>query len=97
LGRFYLPTNLALETDRRLSVTTAENAAVVIGTFLKGISGAIDLPGTVLSSSAVNVSSVGAGLLQRVDHIEVGRVLDTLRSRRRSMLEERVVGGQIDW
>jgi hypothetical protein len=35
--------------------------------------------------------------MQGVDHIEVGRVYDTIRSRRRSLLEERFVGAQIDW
>jgi hypothetical protein len=97
LGRFYLPTNAPLASDQRLSVSEATATHDAVVAFLKGISDAIDLPGFVNSSAAVNISSRGAGVLQEVDHLEVGRVLDTLRSRRRSMLEERVVGGQIDW
>lgn len=97
LGRFYLPTAAPIATDLRLSVSEATAIGNEVQAFLKSISDAIDIPGTLVSSPCVNISAVGAGVLQDVDHVEVGRVLDTLRSRRRSMLEERVELGQIDW
>lgn len=97
LGRFYLPTTAPFGADMRLSVGEATSIGNEVQAWMKGISDAIDLPGTVASSSALNISSVGAGVKQMVDHCEVGRVLDTLRSRRRSLLEERVELGQIDW
>ena len=97
-GRFYLPTAAIVElADFRVSIVNATSVATAATAFLKGISDAIDLPGTIGSSSALNISKSGAGFKQQVDHVEVGRVLDTLRSRRRALLEERVVGGQIDW
>lgn len=100
LGRFYLP-GLVLEmgADLRMGVPDAAMIATNVTAFLKKISDAIDLPGVTFSSGAVNISTRGstAGTKQQVDHVEVGRVVDTLRSRRRALEEERVVGGQIDW
>lgn len=100
LGRFYLPGLVpVMGTDLRMSVTDAQFIAQKANNFLKGISGAIDLPGTIASSAGINVSTGGgaAGTRQDIDHCEVGRVVDTLRSRRRSMVEDRQTGGQIDW
>jgi len=97
LGRFYLPTNAPLASDQRLSESEASATADAVTQFVKDISGAIDLPGTLESSPLLNVSNRGAGAKQEVDHLEVGRVLDTLRRRRRSLLEERHIHGQIDW
>jgi len=100
LGRFYLPTALLLNfTDSRLSAVNAEVTAVAAGTFLKACSNAIDLPDQLGSAQMVNVSSRGGpdGTLQAIDHVEVGRVLDTLRSRRRALVEERFAGAHIDW
>lgn len=100
LGRFYLPGLVtALDTDWRISAAVATSVESAVEAFLKGIAGAIDLEG-LTSSEAVNVSPnpVGsAGSRQGVDHIEVGRVIDTLRNRRKSMVEDRIVGAQIDW
>jgi hypothetical protein len=96
-GRFYLPTRIGIGSDSRASVTDVTNLAGAVTDFLKDISGAIDLPGTTESADGVNVSSSSGGVLQSVDHVEVGRCLDTLRNRRKSMDEDRVIGGQIDW
>lgn len=99
-GRFYVPGPTAvLETDRRLSSANAQTLANAASAFLKDVSDAIDLPLELGSSAAKNVSSRGggAGTMQTVDHVEVGRVLDTLRSRRNGMIEERYVDAQIDW
>lgn len=99
-GRFYLPgPSQSMDSDFRLTATNATAYADAAATFLKGISDSIDLPLTTSSSAACNVSSRGGadGTLQGVDHVEVGRVYDTLRTRRNSMKEERIVGGNIDW
>lgn len=99
-GRFFLPGPTApLDASLRLSVADAAGYADVATQFLKDVSDAVDFPLTTVGSSAVHVSSRGGsgGTLQEVDHVECGRVYDTLRSRRRSMLEERVVDGHIDW
>jgi hypothetical protein len=78
-------------------VTDVTNLAGAVTDFLKDISDAIDIPGSLLSAAAANVSQSSGGVLQEVDHVEVGRCLDTLRNRRKSMDEDRVIGGQIDW
>lgn len=99
-GRFYMPgPTAAMAADMRLGVGGANAYATSAVTFLKAVSSAIDLPGTIASSSCVNISPGGgsAGTLQQVDHVEVGRTLDTLRSRRNGMLEDRVALGHIDW
>lgn len=97
-GRFYLPAPTAtFAADGRLTVQKATDYATHVTTFLKAISAAIDLPLTVGSSSGVNISDRGGGVKQEIDHVEVGRVLDTLRSRRNHLLEERYVHTQIDW
>lgn len=100
-GRMYLPhVNITLENDGRISDAAAAIFAAGTTTFLKAVSDSIDMPATE-SSKGCNVSSRPAGsatgTLQQVDHVEVGRVLDTIRNRRKSMEEDRHVGGQIDW
>lgn len=96
-GRFYLPTALPMElTGLRMSATVATNAMELTSTFMKDVSNAIDLEGTQ-SSEGLNISAVAAGSRQAIDHLEMGRVFDTLRNRRKSLLEERVETGHIDW
>lgn len=98
-GRIYLPpTAVALQTDLRLSDGDAGEIREGVTTFVKDVSDAIDLFETA-SSELLNISEKPApdGTKQSVDHLEVGRVLDTMRSRRRSMVELRNVGDQIDW
>lgn len=101
-GRFYLPTfgGMALEDDWMLSDAVAGVIRTAATTFLKDISDQIDLV-DLTQSACVNVSpgpvGSGTGTIQEVDHLEVGRVVDTIRNRRRSMLETYNVGGHIDW
>jgi hypothetical protein len=99
-GRFFLPgPALALGTDRRYTDTQCGIVSSVVTTFLKDVSDAIDLE-ALNQSACVNVSNRpagGAGTIQEVDHVEVGRALDTIRTRRNQLLEERHVGGHIDW
>lgn len=99
LGRMYLPTSTTVGADGRISQSDALACAVRVADFLKKCSDAIDLPDTVESAAAVNVSTRGGpdGTLQSIDHVEVGRVLDTMRSRRTSLLEEREHTETIDW
>lgn len=99
-GRFFIPgPGVPIDTSWRLSEQVCIDTAEKVTQLLKGVSDAIDIPGGLESSAAVNVSTRGgvAGTLQDVDHVEVGRALDTLRSRRRSLVEERHIHGQIDW
>lgn len=99
-GRFYLPSPaVVLGTNLRLSDANASGYAESVTQFLKGVSDAIDFPLTT-SSEGCNVSTrggAGAGTIQPIDHVEMGLALDTLRSRRRSLDEERHVHGTIDW
>lgn len=102
-GRMYLPPpNTTLQSsDLRISATDALTWATDIGAFLKAISDAIDLQGVGTSAVGLNISPGPAGSTtgtkQTIDHVEVGRVLDTLRNRRKSLIESRAVGGHLDW
>lgn len=96
-GRVFLPTALAVQTtDLRLSTAAADGARTAYTNFVKACSDRIDLELTQ-SAEQLNISATGAGFRQTVDHHEVGLALDTLRTRRRSMAEERRPGGHIDW
>jgi hypothetical protein len=100
-GRFFLPALvLTIGDDWLLPDAVAGVIRTAATTFLKAIADSIDLE--VLNQSAcVNVSpgppGSANGTIQEVDHLEVGRVVDTIRNRRRSMLEQYNVGGHIDW
>lgn len=96
-GRVFLPTSAPLDTDMRVSVLQTGMIRDAYVTFIKACSDQIDLDVTA-SAVGLNISQVGsAGHRQTIDHVECGRVLDTLRSRRRALVEERNVGGHIDW
>lgn len=96
-GRFYLPTAATLDTDRRISANDATNIANSCSTFMKNVSGAINVPLSLANVPGINVSTRNGGAKQEIDHIEVGRVLDTLRNRRKSLVEDRRSTGHIDW
>lgn len=100
-GRMYLPPpNKGLDTTGRLSAADAGFLADSVGAFLKAVADSIDMELTT-SSEGLNISpgppGSSVGTRQTIDHIEVGRVLDTMRSRRRSLIEERAVAGHLDW
>jgi hypothetical protein len=99
-GRFFIPGPAeALGTDMRLSVASATGYAEAATNFMKDVSDTLDFS-LANSSSGLNISSRGSGgegTKQEIDHIEVGRVLDTLRTRRNALLEDRHVHGHIDW
>lgn len=99
-GRFYLPgVKFQIDADGRLSSGAADLILAAAETFVKGVSDAVDLPGTLGSSALNNISSSPAltGTRQNVDHLEVGRALDTIRSRRTKLDEDYHAGGTIDW
>lgn len=95
-GRFYLPTAAPIAADKRMSVVTATGIATAATQLLKDVSDAIDLV-ALTSAVGLNISASGLGAKQVINHLECGRVLDTLRNRRKSLLEERYVHTLIDW
>jgi len=98
LGRIFLPAPAAvLGDDYRISEAICSDYANDVSTFLKAVSNGIDLPATIESSAGLNISAVGGGVRQVIDHVEVGRVYDTMRSRRQALLEDRVADSTIDW
>lgn len=100
-GRMYIPgIETSLQDDWRIAADQATNWAGFIAQLLKDVSDAIDFV-ALGSASGCNVSpgppGSSTGTLQVIDHIEIGRVLDTVKNRRRGLLEERVAGAHIDW
>lgn len=87
-GRFYLPLPAGLVDSAGLwPANLAVSAAAATKTFLEALSDVpgIDLPG---SPGAVVMSrKAGSPACRRVTGVEVGRVLDTQRRRRRSLPE----------
>jgi hypothetical protein len=97
-GRFYVPgPHAQLDADRRINVSWLAAFMTDTVAFLKAVSGAIDLPGTLASSDMLNISDDVSGTFQSVDHIMIGRVMDQISRRRNKLVEDHQVGGQIDW
>ena len=90
-GRFYLPLpNVQVSpTDGILTPTTAGQVLTATNTLVSALETAI--PGWDLGV----VSNVREGAQRAVDHIEVGRVLDTIRSRRVKFREQYQIGPTI--
>jgi len=98
-GRIYLPPpGVQVQSDLRLSVGDAGEIREATTTFVKAVADSIDME-LLTSSELLNISERPSpgGSRQTVDHLEVGRVVDTMRSRRRSLVEERNIGDHIDW
>lgn len=96
------PRNAFDPNDSRLTAAMARDVvAANSSAFLKALSSAIDLPNTIGSSAALNVSQGPPGspngTRQDVHHVEVGRVFDTIRNRRKSLVEDRQADSPIDW
>lgn len=86
-GRFYLPMPTAtIGSDGRIAAGSATAIAADVKIMLDSIEEA--LPGWDLGV----VSKVGSGAQKAVTHVDVGRTLDTIRSRRTSIPEGYVVG-----
>lgn len=94
-GRFYLPpiaNQLLLQSDGRLLATTATSIA-------NGAKALINSLNTAYADASTGDEAVGkvgvasdtrTGMFRVVTGVGVGRVVDTMRSRRGSLLEERV-------
>jgi hypothetical protein len=97
-GRFYLPgPSKVVGSDWRLSADDANAYLALAVQFVKDVSTAIHVGLGADSQEMLNISNIGTGTRQVVDHLEVGRVLDTIRKRRAQLLEDRQVSGHIDW
>jgi hypothetical protein len=89
-GRFYLPCPQgAPYTDGRYTIDQVSDIVAASTAFLDAIN-ADDA-----SWQVAVVSNVGSGHQRFVDHVQVGRVMDTMRSRRTSLPEDPVVGATI--
>ena len=88
-GRMYFPPSTATsgaQIDGRLTVATAKNYANGVATLLIALDDAYSgasVPGVVGITS-----KVGAGAFQTVTAVSVGRVIDTMRSRRNKLAED---------
>lgn len=83
-GRIFVPSpTMNVAADGRFLVNTATNSATLAAAFINRIN-AVDPPRRV-----VVASSVREGAIRPVTAVAVGRVLDTIRTRRRSLEEER--------
>jgi len=88
-GRFYLPGPAhAVGTDMRLTTVSQTSYLNAVGAFLTDVADAIDIPTSTARAELVNASGIGAGAEQSVTKVRMGRVLDTIRRRRTSLLEE---------
>lgn len=104
-GRMFLPVHTApLGVDGRLSATDASGVAASLTTLIRDLNTALVYPPNVTPDGPqprVVVSSGGSvkqGIPPGnypVTAVRVGRVFDTMRSRRRSQLEEYVVGPNV--
>ena len=82
-GRFYMPLiSPAVQADGRLSTAQVTTIAAVATSFLNALN-ADDSEWRL----AV-VSNIGAGAQNHVTNVSVGRVIDTMRSRRKNLVED---------
>ena len=89
-GRFYLPLpGPVLSASGVLAAAEQEKYVDAATTMIEGLNNALQ-PWQVGV-----VSDIGPGAQQRVTHVRVGRVFDTMRSRRRSLDEAYVQGENI--
>jgi hypothetical protein len=93
-GRFYLPMpGFTLEADSRLSAANRDLLLTEVRDYLIGVRDGLTIPMApdLADAPVANVSARGndgAGTLQRVSEIRIGRVLDTQRRRRRALAED---------
>lgn len=98
LGRFYLPgPSKICDSSYRLAVADQTVYCNLATQFYKDVADSVDVDFSVTGVEAINVSNIGSGHQQVISKIKVGRVYDTLRSRRGALLEEYVSSGVIDW
>lgn len=93
-GRMYLPPASGFanpSSDGRAVAADALRIANGVATLINSLRAAyVAQYGPGANTGVVSVmSNIGAGAQQRVTRVEVGRVIDTMRSRRSSLLEDR--------
>lgn len=93
-GRFYLPPSFLfnfLGSDGRLTTTQAGNLSGAAVELINKINQAVlDVRGPIDLMRVGVASNVGSGQFRQVTKVGVGRVPDTMRSRREGLVEERV-------
>lgn len=90
-GRFFIPWGGgSIGADGRIPASTQTNVAASVTTFLD----ALNTAAAGIGRLAV-ASDVGVGAIEYVTHCEVGGVLDTIRTRRKSLDELRVAGAPL--
>lgn len=91
-GRFYLPPIGAfspVSTDGRLSAANAMSVAAGAKVLIESINQAYsDADGFTYDHRVCIASNIGTGIFTAVDKVSVGRVPDTMRSRRSKLLED---------
>jgi hypothetical protein len=91
-GRFFLPwPAFAIESDFRLAVASQTTLNTAMKDFLDGLNALVVAPG--VQDDIVVASS--KGYVSRVIQVSVGRVPDTMRSRRSALLEQPVLASLI--
>lgn len=89
-GRYYMPAFSApLDSDGRISVDVAALVAEYATTFLNALNADDE------HYRVCVVSNIGAGVQHEVTHVRVGRVIDTMRSRRTSLVEDYQAGAAL--
>lgn len=90
-GRFYIPAPVGdVETNTGgIASSRAQAVAAAATTMLNGINAAV--PGYRVGVA----SNVGSGAFEVVQNVRVGKILDTIRSRRTSLLEAYSVGAPL--
>ena len=85
-GRMYLPSNqhMGISNDGRIPAASALAAAEAAKVLVDSINDTYTLIGRVGVAS-----NAGAGRFEHVTRLSVGRVVDTMRSRRTSLVEDR--------
>lgn len=98
LGRFYLPgPSVPLETDWRISTGNRAQYLTLATNFVKAVADSVSNAWLEQDTAIINISRTGTGASQKVEHVGVGRVFDTIRRRRNKLEEERLESGDIDW
>lgn len=88
-GRFYLPASaLSVGTDGRISAADAQIVSLSCAGWLSTLNAAMTGTSRVIVASQGSVRQGLGPVNSPVTSVRVGRVLDTIRSRRTSLLEE---------
>ena len=89
-GRCYLPgpaANINI-TDSRMTASDAAAVCTAFKTLVESLLNAMYVSPLYVGEELVNVSRSGEGVFQTVETIRVGRVFDTMRSRRNKLVED---------